>query len=129
MGRTGEGPCAFVVSGEDLLTSFRSALEFPYVLCFPPLHQEANHKIWESNLWSLLEQKGCVGDGGGTQPGWAVVAEALCLVLGPVVFLEWQFLKHHQMWLEPAEREWSLLLRNLISCQYVKLHSLTGKHG
>lgn len=60
MGQDWGRTCAFVVSGEDLLTGFRSALEFPYALCFPPLHQEANHKIWESNLWSLLEQKGCM---------------------------------------------------------------------
>lgn len=49
------------------------------------------------------------------------------MVLDPVVFLEEQFMKHHQMWLEPAVREWSLLLRNLILCQYVKLDSLNRK--
>lgn len=127
MGQDWGRTCAVVVSGKDLLTSFRSALEFPCTLSFSPLHQEANHKIWESNLWSLLEQKGCVGDGGGTKPGWAVVAEALCWVLGPVVFLEGQFTKHHQMWLEPAVKEWSLLVRNLVLCQYVKLHSHNRK--
>lgn len=39
--------------------------------------QTIGYKIWESNLWSLLEQKGCVGDGGGAETGWAAAAEAL----------------------------------------------------
>lgn len=60
---------------------------FPVLCVFLPYtrRQTIGYKIWETNLWSLLEQKGCVGDWGGTRTGWALAAEALCWVLGPVL--------------------------------------------
>lgn len=55
-------------------------------------------------------------------------------MLGAVVFLEGQFLKHHQMWLEPAVREWSLLLKfNIMSiCKTTFLNkkkNMVGNHS
>lgn len=75
------------------------------------------YKIWESNLWSLLEQKG-------TKTGWAVAAEALCWVLGPVLG---RAAREAPPDVAGACSEGVESSQKFNICQYVKLHSLNRK--
>lgn len=83
------------------------------------------YKIWESNLWSLLEQKGCTADWGGTETGWAVAAEVLCWVLGPVLGKAAHEAPPDTAGACSEGVESSTQKFNI--CQYVKLHSLNWK--